>query len=133
MQMDASRQVAERTGCRGLYFLQNASASKREKMQRRADLAINRMLDGHVDQRATQIDDRIQLFTQALVPMMADDTAFRRPARRGFQISRAAWRARRAARAQQGHVAHDDLAADAALSGASAVVKPVRRTARSDG
>ena len=74
MQMDAAREVAQRPRLRVLQLVaEGIRVVARKDMQRRRDLAVDRMLDRHIDRRAAQIDDRVQLLAQPVVIVMRDD------------------------------------------------------------
>ena len=118
MQMDAAREVAQRPRLRVLQLAaEGIRVVARKDMQRRRDLAVDRMLDRHIDRRAAQIDDRVQLLAQPVVIVMRDDAPFRIRRSGGGVFEDIAARRRHdrhAARAQQRDIADDDLAADAA-------------------
>ena len=112
------REVTQRPRLRMLQLVaEGIRIVARKDMQRRRDLAVDRMLDRHIDRRAAQIDDRVQLLAQPVVIVMRDDAPFRIRRSGGGVFEDVAARRRHdrhAARAQQRDIADDDLAADAA-------------------
>ena len=87
-------------------------------MQRSTDLAVYRVFHGYIDQRAAEIDDRIQFFQQAAFLVAADNAALGMGGNGGGILQNIAARCgkySKTACTQQSDIAHDDLSADAAV------------------
>ena len=113
--MDAARQVAQGTGVFCPEFLQEGVRVKaRAHVQRGTDLAVDRVLNGHVDECAAQINYGVQFLGQAVVAVLAHDAGFHvgLAARAFEQVAARGGRDGLAGGAQKRNIPDDNLAAD---------------------